>query len=482
MFSIEAIIFGTAILLLGSVLLSKVSTTIGIPSLVFFLIIGMFAGTEGIGRLDIVDPWRAQFIGVIALSFILYSGGLETEWRSMRPVLWNGISLSTIGVLVSTVAVGGFASWLLHIPFAEGLLLGAIISSTDAAAVFSILTGKNSSIKESLEETIALESGTNDPMAVFITLGMLSYIKDAEFSALSLVMSFVLQMSLGVAGGLLAGRLLVFTINKLRLESDGLYPVLSIAFVLLTYGAITTIHGSGFLALYVAGVYVGNSTFYHKRSLVRFHTGLAWLVQIMMFLILGLLVVPSDLLAVAGLGVLLSLFLMLIARPLGVFASLARSTVTLREKVFISWVGLRGAVPIVLATFPLLEGLPHAHLLFNLVFFIVLGSLIVQTISIPPVLRYLGIQRESKRHQFEREYGTPVGESSQLIELFVPFNATSSGKTLLELHLPADVRVMLISRDEGAFVPNGNTRIEEGDVLMMMMEPKYFATLQEMLR
>lgn len=385
------------ILLIGSVLLflsiiaSKTSFRLGIPSLVLFIFIGMLAGSDGVGGIYFDDPQLAQTLGVIALNFILFAGGMETSFSQIRPVLWRGISLSTIGVLLTAAIIGFFASLLTELNLIEGFLLGAIVSSTDAAAVFSILKTRKVRLAKSLEPTLELESGSNDPMAYFLTIALIQIIQTSELNALQLAGSFMLEMGLGAIAGVCMGFAIVWIINKVHLEVSGLYSVLLLALLFFTYSSTHLIHGNGFLAVYIAGVVLGSKDFVQKKQLIRFYDGQAWLMQIVMFLTLGLLVFPKQLVPLIGPGLLLSAILIFVARPIGVFISLAFFKMKFNQLVFISWVGLRGAVPIVFATYPLLARLEHAQFIFNVVFFISLTSVLLQGTSLPFVAKMLGV-------------------------------------------------------------------------------------------
>jgi len=388
----EYALIGFALLLLLSVLASKVSERFGIPALLLFLVLGMLAGSDGPGGIYFDDAALAQFVGVTALSLILFSGGLDTDWNSVRPVFKYGLTLSTLGVLLTTLLVGLFTQVVLRSSLLEGLLLGAIVSSTDAAAVFSILRSKGVSLKGQLKPLLELESGSNDPMAVFLTISLVQLLTQPATSLANLILLFGVQMSLGVIAGYVMGKGIVFLANHLRLGYEGLYPVLTLSSVLFTYGVTNLIGGSGFLAVYLAGIVAGNHDFIHRRSLLRFHDGIAWLMQIAMFLTLGLLVFPSRLVPIGGASLLIALWLVFIARPASVFVSLFPiRALSVREKTLVSWVGLRGAVPIVLATYPLLARIPQADLIFNVVFFIVLTSVLLQGTTIPLMARWLGV-------------------------------------------------------------------------------------------
>jgi cell volume regulation protein A len=477
----EYILIGAGILLL-SVFASKISDRFGIPALLLFLVLGMLAGSDGPGGIYFDDPALAQLIGVVALALILFSGGLDTEWARVRVVLKEGLLLATLGVLITALTVGLFARPLLGFSIAEALLLGAIVSSTDAAAVFSVLRSRGINLKGNLKPLLELESGSNDPMAVFLTIGLIQWITQPDFALPDLFGLFVRQMLFGAALGYLMGRAALFLINRVKLGYDGLYPVLTLALVFFTFGLTDLVGGSGFLAVYLAGIVLGNHEFLHKRSLVRFHDGLAWLVQIAMFLTLGLLVFPSQLVPIIGVGLLMAACLMFLARPIAVFVSLLPGALSWREKTFVSWVGLRGAVPIILATFPLLAGIPQANLIFNLVFFIVLTSVLLQGTTLPLVARWLRVDAPAvPRRVYPIEY-TPVGGfKSELKELPVPPGSYMAGKAIFEMGLPADFLVVLIARENDFMVPTGGTVVRGGDTLLALADKETFAAVQATL-
>jgi len=469
------VLIGAAILLLVSVLASKVSDRFGVPALLLFLLLGMLAGSDGPGGIYFDDPAVAQFIGVLALVLILFSGGLDTEWSAVRPVLKEGLLLSTVGVLVTATIVGLSAAALLDLSLVEGLLLGSIVSSTDAAAVLAVLRSKGISLKGRLKPLLELESGSNDPMAIFLTVGLIQLITQPDRSPASLIGLFLLQMLVGAVLGYGMGRVMLFLVNRLKLGYEGLYPVLSLSLVLLTFGLTDAVGGSGFLAVYLAGIVLGHHDFIHKRSLLRFHDGLAWLMQIAMFLALGLLVFPSRLVPVMGIGLLIAACLMFVARPVSVFLGLLPSALGWREKTFVSWVGLRGAAPIILATFPLLAGVPQADLIFNVVFFVVLTSVLLQGTSLPLAARWLRTDAPAApRRAYPIEY-TPVGGfRSELKELPIPSDSTMSGKAIVELGLPEDFSIVLVARDKDFLVPSGGTVLQAGDTLLVLSDQGAF--------
>lgn len=470
-YPIEYILFGASLLLLLSIIASKVASIIRVPALIIFILVGMVAGSEGPGGIEFDDAWVAQLLGVIALAFIIFSGGLHSSWKSVSPVLWTGVSLSTIGVFLTAILVGLFVHYLLDFSILMALLLGAIVSSTDAAAVFSVMSSSGTKLKGSLKDLLEFESASNDPMAVILTLGFIHLLTNPEASIWSMVLLLIQQMVLGIVIGFMMGKAIVFTVNRLRLNFEGLYPVLTLALVIFTYGLTASIGGSGFLAVYIAGLILGGSDFIHKQSLTRFHDGLAWLMQITMFLILGLLVFPSRLLPIIVSGILISLFLIIIARPIGVFISLPFGKNSLKEKTFISWVGLRGAVPIILATFPLLAGVPKADILFNIVFFIVITSVLIQGTTIPLAAKLLGVNAPETKTKTENvEFEFHYDENSQKIELVIPQNSEAIGKQLVELGLPESAIIILIKREDKSIVPRGGTIIEPQDKLLILAE------------
>ncbi|WP_299754860.1 potassium/proton antiporter [uncultured Pontibacter sp.] len=470
-FTVEDILLGISILLFLSILVSKSLGRLGVPALVLFLGVGILAGSEGIGGIYFDDAKTAQSLGTLALTLILFSGGLDTRWQSTRPVLWRGITLSTLGVLITALLVGVFASYLLGFTLLEGMLLGAIVSSTDAAAVFSILRSRNIGLKNNLRPTLELESGSNDPMAYFLTVSFTFLLTNSEASLWDLVPMFFLQMSIGAVAGVAMGFVMAWTINRINLEQDGLYPALTLAMVLFTFSFTNLLNGNGFLAVYTSSVILGNKNFIHKRSLTRFYDGIAWLMQILMFLTLGLLVFPSHVLPVLGVGVLVSLFLIFVARPISVFISMAFFKSSWQDKVYLSWVGLRGAVPIVFATYPLLAGLNRSDMIFNIVFFIVLTSVMLQGTTLKLVADWLGlslVEDATKRMQLGEDLG--YNAKNELVELQLGPESSGIGKSLVQLQLPKTSLIVLIDRGGRFVTPNGQTVLEPYDKLMVMVD------------
>jgi len=477
-----AMAVAAALILLG-VVASKVSDRLGVPALLLFLAIGMLAGSEGIGRIAFADFEVAQTVGVIALAFILFAGGLDTQWSIVRSVLRQGVMLATVGVFGTAVITGLAATWMLDVGLVPGLLLGSIVSSTDAAAVFAVLRSKNVRLRGRLRPLLELESGSNDPMAVFLTIGLIELYTKPDTGVLDLVPLFVTQMAVGGAIGYAAAVASVAAINRLRLGYDGLYPVVLIAVVLLTYGIAAVLGGSGFLAVYLAGIAMGHARLVHKNSLMRFADGVAWLMQITMFLALGLLAFPSDLLPAAGDGLVISAVLILVARPIATVAILALTRFGVRETLLVSWVGLRGAVPVVLATFPLVEGMPQGDVIFNVVFFVVITSVLVQGTTISFVARRLGVAAPMEpRPAQQREPAKPVRHASNLHEVVVPEGSPAAGRRIVDLDLPQDVLVVLVTRDDESLVPQGSTMLQPGDAVLLVADGDSLSRAQRMIQ
>lgn len=381
------------LLLLLCVFANKITDKYGIPSLLLFLALGMLAGTDGIGGLHFQDSHLTNYIGNIALIFILFSGGLDTKWTSIRPIILRGAILSTLGVFLTAAFLYVFAYYIVGLPFALALLLSVIVSSTDAPAVFSILRSHNMQLRDNLKSLLEFESGSNDPMAVFLSLAAINYLTIPHIELSSFISIFLLQMSLGVLLGLIFGHSGALLLRKWSLPYQGLYPVYGLSIVLLTFSLTQIIGGNGFLAVYLCGIVMGNTAFNYRRQFIKFNDALAWIMQIGMFLILGLLVNPHELGGIMLISLACTMLLMFAARPLAVFISLSGSQFNNREKILISWAGLKGAVPIILATYPLMQGFPNSQYLFNLIFFLVIISVILQGQSLPWLARKLKLEK-----------------------------------------------------------------------------------------
>lgn len=473
-----ALALGSALLLLG-VIASKAAVRLGVPALLLFLGLGVLAGSEGPGGIEFTDVSLARNVGVVALAFILFSGGLDTEWRTVRPVLLPGVLLSTVGVVVTAGVVGVVAVVVVDLPWETGLLLGAIVSSTDAAAVFSVLRSRAIGLEGRVRSLLELESGSNDPMGAFLTVALLD-VALGDVSPIATLPLFVVQMGVGGAVGFGVAWLSVRGINRLRLEYEGLYPVVTLAVAGLAYGAAALMGGSGFLAVYVAGLVLGNSHVVHRRSLARFHDAVAWLAQIAMFLVLGLLVAPSAVLSVALPALVVAAVLMVVARPVATALALLPLRFGVPQTAMVGWVGLRGAVPIILATFPLQAGLDGADVLFNVVFFVVLVSVLVQGTTIPVVARKLGVTGPlPHRPTYPIESVSHPDEGAALHEVVVPDGSAFEQRRVFELGLPAEVLIVLIGRDGDVIVPRGETVVCAGDRLMVLADPADLTRVRE---
>ena len=465
-----------SVLLITSVLASKVSR-FGVPALLLFLAIGMLAGSDGPGGIAFDNPLTAQSIGIVALALILFAGGLDTQWQDVRPVWGAGVALATLGTLVTAGLVGLFAYTLLGIALKEALLLGAIVSSTDAAAVFSVLRSRNIHLPGRLRSLLELESGSNDPMAVFLTVAMITLIQNSSMSPADLLPMFIRQMSLGAAFGYGMGVVLRVAVNRLHLDYQGLYPALTLGLVLLTYSVTDSLAGNGFLAVYMAGLVMRSRNFIHKQSLVRFHDGLGWMMQIAMFLTLGLQVFPSRLMEVAGSGLAIATFLMCVARPSAVMATLLPTALTLRERMLVGWVGLRGAAPIVLATFPLVARVPNAQFIFDLIFFVVVTSALIQGTTVSWVARRLRLSAPTGTGGTVDPLDVVAAGDRDIVEFRVNTGAQAAGRRLLDLGLPHGALVVLIQRGDHSFVPTGGSHVQTGDRLLILADQSQRALL-----
>ncbi|MBU5438033.1 potassium/proton antiporter [Tissierella sp. MSJ-40] len=468
--------FNYTVLLVSSVLLvcvmsSKLSYRIGVPVLIVFLGIGMLVGSDGIGFVYFDNPAIAQYIGSTALAFILFTGGMDTKWTSVKPVIKSGLVLATVGVLGTAIFVGVFTYFVTDMTIWEGLLLGAIVSSTDAATVFSILKSKSLNLKGDLVPLLEFESGSNDPMAYMITVILVSIITTGESSLIAFILMFTRQMIIGGILGYVLARLFTLLINYIKLDYDGLYYVFLIATVYLIFAIVSILDGNGFLAMYVAGIVFGNTRYIHKRSLIKFFDGQTWLMQITLFVTLGLLVFPSQLPSVAGKGLIISSFIIFVARPVCMFILMSFFEYSFKEKLLVSWVGFRGAASIVFAIIPYMEGLPVANEIFNIVFFIVLTSVVIQGTLFPIIARKLGLVEMVDDTILTRSFNEYADEINGVFaELLVLPNSPMLKKKIVEIKIPQEVLVISIHRDDKYIVPKGLTMIKENDKLLVTAE------------
>ncbi|XQU07900.1 potassium/proton antiporter [Halomonas sp. LY9] len=473
MFPVDKLILLAAVLLLVGILSSKLSARIGLPVLVLFLVIGMLAGESGIGGIAFDNPEGAHALGTLALAIILFDGGLQTPTASIRAVWKPASLLATFGVLVTALITGTAAAYILGLPLLEGLLLGAIVGSTDAAAVFSLLRNAGIHINKRLKSTLEIESASNDPMAIFLTVGLLEVLVNGMQPGMGLLELFVMQMGVGAVVGLGVGWLSVKLINRIHLVASGLYPVLVAACGFLSFGVSANLGGSGFLAIFLTGVFIGNHRIAFQRSTFLFHDGLAWLSQIVMFVVLGLLINPLSLLDVWFEGLVIAAVLILVARPLAVAPVMKLFGFNTREISLVSWVGLRGSVPIILAIFPLMFGLEGAELIFNVVFFVVLISASIQGTTLPFVARKLKLTEKPPALPAASLEITALEEvDADIVEYTLSEQPRAAGRRLSQMALPDTTVVAMITRGNEVIPPRGSTELHPRDHLFVVLRPE----------
>lgn len=471
--SAENFLLIASILLFVSIIAGKTGYRFGVPALLLFLVVGMVFGSEGFG-LQFSSFKQAQFVGMAALSVILFSGGMETKASDIKPVAAEGIILSTAGVLLTAVITGlfiyamvGLFPKYLSLSFGGCMLLASVMSSTDSASVFSILRSKNLYLAQNMRPLLELESGSNDPMAYMLTIIFIQVVLSSSASIDVMLWTLVIQFVLGIVFGYLLGRLAVFVMNVINLNYSALYAILLLSFVFFIFSFTDLLGGNGYLAVYIAGLVVGNNKMIYKKSVITFFDGLTWLFQIIMFLILGLLVNPSELLFVWAPAVAIGIFMIIAARPISVFICLwPFKNMTRKAKWFVSWVGLRGAVPIIFATYPFVQGVPHSREIFNIVFFITIISLVVQGTTVPYSAKLLGLLSEP---EFTKDFSVEVPEDIAVTAEFkVDGKFKENHNTVGDMGVGEGVMVMMIKRGGKFFIPNGNTGLEVGDKLLII--------------
>lgn len=468
-----------SVLLFVSIVVSKAGYRFGVPTLLIFLLVGMLFGSDGLG-LQFNNASSAQFIGMLALSIILFTGGLDTRFGDIRPVLAQGIVLSTLGVVFTTLFAGLFIYWIsgfgwisITLPLTTSLLLAATMSSTDSASVFNILRSQRMTLKYNLRPMLEFESGSNDPMAYMLTIVLIQIVSAGSMSAGDIATTLLVQFAVGGAAGYLLGKVAVWTINKLSLPNTALYPIVVLCFVFFVFSVADLCRGNGYLAVYVAGIVVGNSKLSFKREIVTFLDGVTWLFQIILFLMLGLLVNPHEMLSIALAGTLIGVFMILVARPLSVMLCLLPfRKMKFSSRLFVSWVGLRGAAPILFATYPIIAEVEGANIIFNVVFFVTILSLIVQGTTLSAMAKALGLaepQQEAPDH-----FGVEIPEEldTSLNAIDVTADMLVDGATLKDVVLPQGSLVMLIRRGDEYIVPNGSVHLIVGDRLLLISRDK----------
>ena len=476
----ENILLIGSILLFISILTTRAGFRFGVPTLLLFLFVGMLAGNDGLG-IEFSNPKTAQFIGVIALIVILFSGGMDTKYSEVRPVAKEGLLLATLGVLITALITALFIYWAsaLIYPefgfnFLESFLLASVMSSTDSASVFSILRNNGLKLKYNLRPTLELESGSNDPMAYMLTIVLIQAITSQQAATHEIVITFFYQLMVGAVCGFLLGKVCAIFLKKAELKNEALYPILILSFAFFIFAATDFIKGNGYLAVYIGGLVVGNTRLLQRKKLPtrNFFDGLAWLAQIIMFLSLGLLVNPHELLPVAGIGLMVGGFMILFSRPLAVILCLLPfRKIKLNARIFVSWVGLRGAVPIIFATYPWIAGVPHADAFFNIVFFITIVSLIIQGTTIPMVARFLHLAEPEVSGE-KREIDVYFDEEilSATSEMIITKDSLKNGNVLSKIEIPENTLVIMIKRKDKIIVPRGNTHLHEGDRLLVISD------------
>ena len=467
-----------SILLFISILVGKTGYRFGVPALLLFLVVGMLFGSDGLG-LQFHNAKEAQFIGMVALSIILFSGGMDTKFTEIKPILTPGIVLSTVGVLLTALFTGLFIWWLsgmsranIHFPLMTSLLLASTMSSTDSASVFAILRSQKMNLKHNLRPMLELESGSNDPMAYMLTVVLIQFIQSSGMGASQILTSFAIQFIVGAAAGYFLGKLAILMLNRLNIDNQALYPILLLSFVFFTFSLTDLLKGNGYLAVYIAGMMVGNNKIMHRKEIYTFMDRLTWLFQIIMFLCLGLLVNPHEMLEVAVVALLIGVFMIVVGRPLSIFLCLLPfgKRITFKSRLFVSWVGLRGAVPIIFATYPVVAEVPGAYAIFNIVFFITIVSLIIQGTTVSRVARMLGLSTPLEKTGNDFGVELPEEIDSNLNDMTITQEMLDRADTLKEMNLPKGTLVMIVKRGDEYLIPNGTLKLHVGDKLLLISE------------
>lgn len=477
---VELFLLGISILFFLSIFAGQAGHKYGIPALLLFLSVGMLCGSDGLG-IQFENLQVAQTIGTISLCIILFSGGLDTKISEIKPVVKQGVILATLGVLLTALILGFAIWWILGATMASAgiglgtsLLLASTMSSTDSASVFSILRSKGLNLKNNLRPMLELESGSNDPMAYILTItliGILNLETPPNYS--SAIGMLILQLAIGAVAGFLLGKLAIRLINRLKIANNSLYPILVFTICIFIFSSTYYLKGNAYLAVYISGLVIGNARFAHKRSALSFFDGLAWLSQLLMFLTLGLLVNPHELVPIIVPGLIISFIMIFLARPLSVFVSLLPFTkMHKKDKLFVSWVGLRGAVPIIFAIITLSEGVQHSRLIFNIVFFCTLVSLIVQGTTLANVAKLLGLADKPTKSKtlenFDLEFSDEIKSATS--EIRITAEMLSKGNHLMDLPLPEKTLAVMVNRNNKFFIPTGKTILAENDIILIITD------------
>lgn len=476
-FTAENILLIGSILLFVSIVVGKTGYRFGVPALLLFLLVGMLFGSDGLG-LQFHNAKIAQFIGMVALSVILFSGGMDTKFKEIRPILSPGIVLSTVGVFLTALFTGLFIwylsgmSWTnIHFPLITSLLLASTMSSTDSASVFAILRSQKMNLKHNLRPMLELESGSNDPMAYMLTIVLIQFIQSDGMGTGNIIGSFIIQFLVGAAAGYILGKLAILILNKINIDNQSLYPILLLSFVFFTFAITDLLRGNGYLAVYIAGMMVGNHKITFRKEIATFMDGLTWLFQIIMFLMLGLLVNPHEMIEVAVVALLIGVFMIVIGRPLSVFLCLLPfRKITLKSRLFVSWVGLRGAVPIIFATYPVVANVEGSNMIFNIVFFITIVSLIVQGTSVSFVARVLHLSTPLEKTGNDFGVELPEEIDTDLSDMTITMEMLNEADTLKDMNLPKGTLVMIVKRGDEFLIPNGTLKLHVGDKLLLISE------------
>ena len=476
-FTAENILLIGSILLFVSIVVGKTGYRFGVPALLLFLLVGMLFGSDGLG-LQFHNAKIAQFIGMVALSVILFSGGMDTKFKEIRPILSPGIVLSTVGVFLTALFTGLFIwylsgmSWTnIHFPLITSLLLASTMSSTDSASVFAILRSQKMNLKHNIRPMLELESGSNDPMAYMLTIVLIQFIQSDGMGTGNIIGSFIIQFLVGAAAGYILGKLAILILNKINIDNQSLYPILLLSFVFFTFAITDLLRGNGYLAVYIAGMMVGNHKITFRKEIATFMDGLTWLFQIIMFLMLGLLVNPHEMIEVAVVALLIGVFMIVIGRPLSVFLCLLPfRKITLKSRLFVSWVGLRGAVPIIFATYPVVANVEGSNMIFNIVFFITIVSLIVQGTSVSFVARLLHLSTPLEKTGNDFGVELPEEIDTDLSDMTITMEMLNEADTLKDMNLPKGTLVMIVKRGDEFLIPNGTLKLHVGDKLLLISE------------